>query len=216
MIGRYCPRIKSLSYYPSIKGDDNVLSFFRMYGHKLEELYIDENFLEITEEMKQILKFCPNVKSIKCPFLERYFNKEINILPKLEHIKSLLVISHLDMNLIEKLPDKYSQTIKTLHICPGHIMDDEELKTCIECIARFENFKELNLIFGYLKTTQPIDNLVSLIGQKQASPIGGGGGYYPPTPLPRASDPPPPPLAASEASRHFFRVFSSFFAFNHD
>ena len=46
----------------------------------------------------------------------------------------------------------------------------------------------------------------------QASPIGGVG-VLPPTP-PRAAD--PPPLAASEASRHFFRVFSSFFAFNHD
>ena len=47
----------------------------------------------------------------------------------------------------------------------------------------------------------------------QASPIRGWR-VLPPTP-PRAADS-PPPLAASEASRHFFRVFSSFFAFNHD
>ena len=47
---------------------------------------------------------------------------------------------------------------------------------------------------------------------------GGGGGVLPPLPpsLEPQPPPPPPPLAASEVSRHFFRVFSSFFAFNHD
>ena len=44
-------------------------------------------------------------------------------------------------------------------------------------------------------------------GLKQALPIGVVGGYYPPTPSLEPQTP-PPPLAASEASRHFFRVFS--------
>ena len=40
------------------------------------------------------------------------------------------------------------------------------LKTCIKCIARFENLKELTLSFNELKTKQPIDDCLSLIGQK--------------------------------------------------
>ena len=42
----------------------------------------------------------------------------------------------------------------------------EELKTCIECIARFENLNELKLVFNRNKTTKPIDDCLSLIGQK--------------------------------------------------
>ena len=44
--------------------------------------------------------------------------------------------------------------------------------------------------------------------------MGGGEVYYPPPP-PRAAD--PPTHAGDERSEpRFFRVFSSFFAFNHD
>ena len=51
LIGRYCPNIKSLTYYTTEL--ENVLDFFRIYGHKLEELKIiwDEN----NEDMKPIL-----------------------------------------------------------------------------------------------------------------------------------------------------------------
>ena len=45
-------------------------------------------------------------------------------------------------------------------------LTDEELKTCIECIARFENLRKLRLRFDLMETTQPIDDCLSLIGQK--------------------------------------------------
>ena len=40
MPGRYCPNIKSLIYCNSIDSDEEVLSFFRTNGHKLEEALI--------------------------------------------------------------------------------------------------------------------------------------------------------------------------------
>ena len=166
LIAQYCPNIKSLTYCSNSFGDKKLLSFFRIYGHKLEELNIEENFVEIYEEMKQILEFCPNVKRINCTNLKIYFNNDINILPKLEHIKSPLIITTKDLELFKRLSDKYSQTIKTLNVSPSYIIADEELKICYECIARFENLKELKLVFNYCKTTQPIDDCLSLIGQK--------------------------------------------------
>ena len=45
-------------------------------------------------------------------------------------------------------------------------LQSEPLKTCIECIARFENLKELELTIIYCETVQPIDDCLSLIGQK--------------------------------------------------
>ena len=165
LIGRYCPNIKSLTYYPSHSINDNVLSFFRMYGHKFEELDIKVNYGENEVIMKQILNFCSNVKSIKCSNLKTYFKNDINILPKLEHIKSVLKFSKQDLKLLKILSDKYSQTMKSLNITLRD-MTAEELKTSIECIARFENLKELKLTIGYLKITQPIDDCLSLIGQK--------------------------------------------------
>ena len=60
------------------------------------------------------------------------------------------------------LSDKYSQTMKILNASLRD-MTEEELKTCIECIARFENLKELKLEFGINKS---IDDYISLIGQK--------------------------------------------------
>ena len=59
LIGRYCPHMKSFSYTHS--NDDKALSFFRMYGHKLEELVIIGND---KEDIEQILKFCPNVEKV--------------------------------------------------------------------------------------------------------------------------------------------------------
>ena len=63
LIGRYCPNIKSLTYYSTIdSSDENVLSFFRDNGHKLEDLYCTAftNYDEI-----KILRLCPNVKKIR-------------------------------------------------------------------------------------------------------------------------------------------------------
>ena len=165
LIGRYCPNIKSLTYYPSHAINDNVLSFFRMYGHKFEELDIKVNYGENEVIMKQILNFCSNVKSIKYRKLKTYFDNDINILPKLEHIKSVLKFSKQDLKFLKILSDKYSQTMKSLNITVRD-MTAEELKTSIECIARFENLKELKLTIGYLKITQQIEDCLSLIGQK--------------------------------------------------
>ena len=63
------------------------------------------------------------------------------------------------------LSDKYSQTMKTLNVTLKNLTA-EELKTCIECIARFENLKELKLSIFRTNITQPIDDCLSLIDQK--------------------------------------------------
>ena len=61
--------------------------------------------------------------------------------------------------------NKYNQTLKTLNIAIFQLTA-EELKTCIECIARFENLKELKPKFGRMKSTERIDKWLPLIGQK--------------------------------------------------
>ena len=58
----------------------------------------------------------------------------------------------------------YGKTLKTLNITL-RALTVEELKTCIECIARFENLKELKLGIITSKITEPIDDCLSLIGQ---------------------------------------------------
>ena len=169
LIGQYCDRIKSLTYYSDICGEKNLMKFFLMYGHKLEELDIDENCGQNNREIKQILEFCPNVKNINIlnifKDIKTYFYNDINILPKLVDFKSPLKISSQDLELFKRLSDNYRQTMKTLDLSLDY-MTEEELKTCIECIARFENLKELKLSFHYLKTNKPIDDCLSLIGQK--------------------------------------------------
>ena len=86
-------------------------------------------------------------------------------MPKLERIESEFDINPENVNQLKKLSDKYSQTMKTLNI----VIEDltaEELKKCIEYIARFENLKELKLLFSVIQTRGPIDDCLSLIGQK--------------------------------------------------
>ena len=165
LIGRYCDRIKSLQLM-GISSDDNVLSFFRMYGHKLQELYI----AEVNFELRPILQFCPNLKNIhfgQCYVPSNYFDEYIEFLPKLQRIRAriLIIPSLVYINNLKKLSDKYSQTMKAINIDSSHL-NTEELKTCIECIARFENLKELTLKFAKFKTEEPIDDCLSLIGQK--------------------------------------------------
>ena len=161
LIGRYCHRIKSLSLYkPSV--DEKSLSFFRQYGHKLEdfELYGSDELVE------HLPKFCPNLKNILFNNERIYYNfftEDEEFLPKLEEIE--LTITYKDINLIKILSHKYSQTMKTLDVTLSHL-DSKELKTCIECIARFENLKELKLTIYSSRSTQPIDYCLSLIGQK--------------------------------------------------
>ena len=160
LIGRYCPHMKSFSYTHS--NDDKALSFFRMYGHKLEELVIIGND---KEDIEQILKFCPNVEKVSLNNNSILFTDEKEFLPKLEEIKIQLNILPENVYKMKILSDKYSQTIKTLDL-KVRDLTAEELKTCFDCIARFENLTQLELEINYLKTREPIDDCLSLIGQK--------------------------------------------------
>ena len=160
LIGRYCHRIKSLKYMN--RNHDNALDFYRINGHKLEELYI----IGKDEEISKILNFCPNLKTINVIQSSLLISENKNFLPKLEHIIKMTVnFSSGEMNRMKILIDKYSQTLKKLDIDLA-LNTEEELKTCIECIARFENLKQLKLKLKLSEITEPIDDCLSLIGQK--------------------------------------------------
>ena len=166
LIGRYCHRIKSLTFYGTIVGsDENVLSFFRDNGHKLEDLYCTAFPIFSHCNDEEILRLCPNVKKIHIEDMSVLSNDNKEFLPKLERIESNILISSENLNEMKILSVKYSQTIKSLDITL-YELSAEELKTCIECIARFENLRELKLTFQDIKTTEPIDDCLSLIGQK--------------------------------------------------
>ena len=78
--------------------------------------------------------------------------------------------------------------------------------------ARVEDF----IVKLETETGEKLKTLRSDNGLEQASPIGGGWGGT--TPLPPSLEPqtPPPPAGGERSEPPFFRVFSSFFAFNHD
>ena len=166
LIGQYCPRIKSLGYrriYPSI-GEDIVLTFLRINGHKLEELYLYESYV-VTDEY---LRYCTNLKILILTESSFIWNEDKEFLPKLEQFY-LPCISRDNnpkkVNQLKILSDKYSKTLKRLNLkLVG--LPKEELKTCIEYIARFENLKELRLEFGSMRSKEPIGDCLSLIGQK--------------------------------------------------
>ena len=93
LFGQYCPRLKSLLKSPfggKYKHDslrfyitnDIDLSFFRMYGHKLEELNISGCF----KKRKQSLKLCPNLKNLWFSKHSILFTDTLSkdFLPKLE------------------------------------------------------------------------------------------------------------------------------------
>ena len=101
-------------------------------------------------------------------------NKEF--LPKLERIDSMLMFMHFHnnddneevveyVNKMKILSDKYSKTMKTLNVFLND-MTEEDLKTCIEYICRFENLRELILSIYSFIIEEPIDDCLSLIGQK--------------------------------------------------
>ena len=129
LIGRYCHRIKSLTFYGTIVGsDENVLSFFRDNGHKLEDLYCTAFPIFSHCNDEEILKLCPKCQEkfiLKiCLFLSND-NKEF--LPKLERIESNILISSENLNEMKILSVKYSQTIKSLDITL-YELSAEELK----------------------------------------------------------------------------------------
>ena len=168
LIGRYCPNIKSLRYWPKIGSDDNILSFFRIYGHKLEELYLYGNY--IINEIQYYFEFCPNLKKVSVMDFSVISSEDKEFMPKLERIESFvrirpMIIDDITIDYVNKmkiLSDKYSKTMKSLDIRLSDLTE-EELKTCIKCIARFENLKELKLS---IYTEEPIVDCLSLIGQK--------------------------------------------------
>ena len=102
LIGQYCPHIRSLKYrkIKTILRDDEEFEFFRMYGHKLEELYLYGEFEAFTE----FLIFCPNIKTIYIGDIEpslvsntenySLINEVIEFLPKLQRIESKFSIRH--------------------------------------------------------------------------------------------------------------------------
>ena len=78
---------------------------------------------------------------------------------------SYIYITSNNVNKMKSFLDNSSKFIKTLKVTL-YKLSAVELKTCIECIARFENLKELKLKFDEMNITQPIDDCLSLIGQK--------------------------------------------------
>ena len=137
------------------------LTFFRSNGHKLEELVLCGNY----GSKQQILKLCPNVK--KVPEFDILFNEEKEYLPKLEHIFTSFEISFRNVNEVKILSDKYSKTLKILNISLNDFrMTIEEVNKSIEYISPFENLKELTLELKLSATIGPIDDCLSLIGQK--------------------------------------------------
>ena len=144
LIGRYCPRIKSLTNCSKKSRD---LSFYRNYGHKLEEL---QN-LSSKGVVKQILEFCPNLKKISIDSNAFICTKDKEFLPNLEIIYGIPIIRNSEnVNQLKIFSNKYSQTIKSFNVWLW-LISAEELKTCIECIARFENLKQLRLDFWQMK-----------------------------------------------------------------
>ena len=155
LFGQYCPNIKSLDI-TTINSKD--LKFFRIYGHNFQVINIYGNIVE----KKDFLKFCPNLKTIYV--YQSYLFSEDKDLPKLENIRTHLTFYSSNVNELKILSDKYCQIMKILHL--SLYISDEEVKTCIECISRFENLRHLKIHFYPLKTEQPIEDCFSLIGQK--------------------------------------------------
>ena len=119
LIGRYCHRIKSLSYYTCIKRDDNSLSFFRNYGHKLEELRLFLN----NEDIYHFYRFCPNLKKIWIPNISVLITDDKEFLPKLEHIVTNFPIISKNVPKMKIFTDKYSRTLKTINL-PYYLGDN--------------------------------------------------------------------------------------------
>ena len=173
LIGQNCPNIKSLRLSPTNGSAEKSMSFFRMYGHKLEELDLNPGELEEEEELDlkhgcpkfiDALQFCQNLKIINYESLSYYLTRQNEFLPKLERIKSTFTVCDLNCNKLTILSNKYSQTMKTLDVKLDFLSTDQ-LKTSINNICRFENLTELKLEFMFV-ITEPIDNSLSLIGQK--------------------------------------------------
>ena len=165
LFGRYCPQLKSLSYPCN---DDKVLSFFSQYGLQLETLDLSRS--KYYTIFTSILQFCPNLKKIKLQ-PKTSFNSISNdneFLPKLEDIGYNLGIFSNNVNQMKIFTDKYSQTLKIFDLLIMSL-SAEELKTCIECIARFENLQVLKLTV-YPRFCPPRYCLISFLSKFFGAP----------------------------------------------
>ena len=159
LFGRYCPRLKFSNQIDYGFEHPRGFQFLRIYGHKLEQNLI-------TVANKDFLKLCPNLRSVDVSDISLLLDESQEFLPKIEQI---LVIQYFitpeEVKEINILVHKYRQSLKTLDLDIGGF-NEEELKSFIECISRFENLQSLTLDFDLMKTTEPIDDCLSLIGQK--------------------------------------------------
>ena len=107
---------------------------------------------------------CPNLSKVGVNDSSVLFKEDEEFLPNLEHMSKIWITCS-EINKLKILSDKYSQTMKTLNLTLN-ALTEEDLKTCIECICRFENLQSLTLEFYAMKVKEPIDNSLILIGQK--------------------------------------------------
>ena len=84
LIGQYCHQIRSLTLNSS---GINDLDFFRMYGHKLEELSLTQCLNN--EKIKHILKLSPNLRKVGVKDSSVLLKKEQEYLPNLEHMSKI-------------------------------------------------------------------------------------------------------------------------------
>ena len=168
IIGRYCPNIKSLDI--TISGEEDR-DFFQHYGHKLQELRYQWDRSGFAYEdyqnypIKEYLKMCPNIRKIHVINSSILLDDDKQFLPKLEnyqHQWELIESNDKDMKI---LSDKYIQTMKCLRISFNELTA-KELKTCFDCISRFENLRQLKLFISNFQTTEPINKNLLLIGKK--------------------------------------------------
>ena len=114
---------------------------------------------------QQIFRNCPNVKKLTLPDILDDIPEEKEILPNIEFIRKCFRIYSQDVYKLQILSEKYSKTMKIIVVGLYHLTE-QELKTCIEYIARFENLQSLTLYLDNFETTEPFDDCLSLIGQK--------------------------------------------------
>ena len=158
LIGQYCPNMRSLTFYSNGVQD---FDFFCMYGYQLEEL----NLCVQNKEIKQLLKFCPNLKKSNICDTSVLLDEDTEYLSKLEQITNIVWIRTAGVNKMKIFGDKYNKTMKTLKIW-FYDQTVEELKTCLSCISRLEELRELELNITVRQIKEPIDDCLSLIGQK--------------------------------------------------
>ena len=158
LIGQYCHHISSLTF---IRHGIKDLEFGQKYGHKLKELRVVGKNVRI----ENFLKFCPNLKKISLKDISVLFKEDKEFLPRLECISSDLKINSGNDYKLKILSDKYSQTMKKL-LLSLEDLTAKELKRCVDCISRFRNLRNLEMTLCLTKITKPIDESLSLIGQK--------------------------------------------------